>query len=56
MFVYDYGICKCFLTNHGYLIFVLISFIINSPLQVLYHVVDIYDDHESSFVGANKQQ
>ena len=37
--MYDYDICQCFLNNHGHLIFVLIPFIINSPLQFLYHVM-----------------
>jgi len=38
------------------LIFVLISFIINSPSQFLYYMVGTYDDHEPSFEGADGQQ
>ena len=34
MFVWAYDICECFLTNYGYLIFLLISFIINSPFVI----------------------
>ena len=56
MFLYDYDICECFLTNHGHLIFLLTSFIINSPLQVLYHVVGTCDDREPLFMGADGQQ
>ena len=36
--------------------FVLIFFIMNSPLQFLYRVVGTCDDHESLFVGAEGQQ
>ena len=36
--------------------FILISFIINSPLQFLYHVVGTCDDREPSFVGVDGQQ
>ena len=55
MFVYAYHICLCFRTNYGF--FVLISFIINSPLQFfLYHVVGTCDDREPLFMGAEGQQ
>ena len=39
-----------------WIFFVLIYFIINSPLQFLYHVVGTYDDREPLFVGAEGQQ
>ena len=52
--------CLCMLIIFVYVFvlimvfFVLISFIISSPLQFfLYHVVGTYDDYEPSFMGAD---
>ena len=53
IFVYNYGICYCFLANHGHFMFV--DFFYNKlTLAILYWVVGIYDDLEPPFVGANE--
>jgi len=53
--VYDYGICYCFLANHGHLMFV--DFFYNKlTIAILYRVVGTCDDREPSFVGVDEQQ
>ena len=53
--MYDYGICYCFLANHGHLMFV--DFFYNKlTIAILYRVVGTCDDREPSFVGVDEQQ
>ena len=52
--MYDYGICYCFLTNHGHLM--LIDFFYNKlTLAILYRVVGTRNDREPLFMRADKQ-
>ena len=55
IFVYDYGICYYFLSNHGHLMFV--DFFYNKlTIAILYCVVGNCGDCEPLFVGVDEHQ